>query len=71
MRKNINPYLKEMGKRVRKIRRSKNISMRKLVKICLLHKSSISELENGKRDCHILTLKMLADLFEVDVKDFL
>ena len=64
-------YLIEMGKRIRSIRRAKGISMRKLVEICPLHKSSISEIENGKRDSHILTLKMLADILEVDVKDFL
>lgn len=64
-------YLKEMGKRIREIRRAKGISMRKLVTLCPLHKSSLSELENGKRDCHILTLKMIADVLKVDVRDFL
>lgn len=64
-------YLKEMGKKIRTIRRSKGISLRKLVTICPLHKSSISEIENGKRNSHILTLKMLADIFNVDVKEFL
>lgn len=63
-------YLKEMGKRIRAIRKSKGISMRKLVTLCPLHKSSISEIENGKRDSHILTLKMLADILKVDIKDF-
>ena len=64
-------YLIEMGNKIRAIRRAKGISMRKLVTLCHLHKSSISEIENGKRDCHILTLKVLADVLEVDVKDFL
>ncbi len=64
-------YLIEMGKRIRAIRRAKGISMRKLITLCPLHKSSLSELENGKRDCHILTLKLLADVLNVDVKDFL
>lgn len=64
-------YLKQMGARIRALRRAKGISMRKLVTLCPLHKSSISEIENGKRDCHILTLKMLADVLGVDVKDFL
>ena len=64
-------FLIEIGRKVRSVRRAKGISMRKLITLCPLHKSSISELENGKRDCHILTLKMLADLLDVDVKDFL
>ena len=64
-------YLIEMGKRIRAIRKAKGISMRKIITLCKLHKSSMSEIENGKRDCHILTLKLLADTLEVDVKDFL
>ena len=64
-------YLIEMGKKIRAIRRAKGISMRKLITLCPLHKSSISEIENGKWDSRILTLKILADVLEVDVKDFL
>ena len=64
-------YLIEMGKRIRATRNAKGISMRKLVTLCPLHKSSLSEIENGKRDSHILTLKMLADILKVDVKDFI
>lgn len=63
-------FLKEIGAKIRSIRRSKGISMRMMVTMCPLHKSSLSEIENGKRDSHILTLKMLADTLEVDVKDF-
>ena len=64
-------YLKEMGNKIRATRRAKGISLRKIITLLPLHKSSISEIENGKRDCHILTLKMLADCLEVDVKEFL
>ena len=64
-------YLIQMGKKIRAARRAKGISMRKIITLCSLHKSSISEIENGKRDCHILTLKLLADVLKMDVKDFL
>lgn len=64
-------YLKEMGNRIRSIRRAKGISLRKMITLCPLHKSSLSEIENGKRDSHILTLKLLADILQCDVKDFL
>lgn len=64
-------YLIEMGKKIRAIRRSKGIGLRKIITMCSLHKSAISEIELGKRNCHILTLKMIADVLEVDVKDFL
>ena len=64
-------YLKKMGAKIRAVRRAKGISLHQIVTLCPLHKSSISEIENGKRDSHILTLKMLADILKVDVKDFL
>ena len=64
-------YLIEMGKRIRATRKAKGISMRKLITLCSLHKISLSEIENGKRDCHILTLKLLADVLMVNVKDFI
>lgn len=68
---NNGTYLIEIGKRIRATRRAKGISMRKLITMCPLHKASLSEIENGKRDSHILTLKMLADVLNVDVKDFI
>lgn len=64
-------YLQEIGRKVREIRRSKGISMRKLATMIPLHKSTISEIERGKINHKILTLRLLADTFGVDVKDFL
>jgi len=64
-------FLKEIGKKIRATRRAKGISMRKMVTLCPIHKSSLSEIENGMRDCHILTLKMIAEVLKVEVKDFL
>lgn len=60
-----------IGKKIRQARKEKGISMRDLAKICPLYKSSISEIENGKRNSHILTLKLIADAIGVDLKDFL
>ena len=36
-----------------------------------IHKSSLSEIENGKMNVKIPALKKIADVLEVDVKDFL
>jgi transcriptional regulator with XRE-family HTH domain len=36
-----------------------------------MHKSALSEIENGKRNSYLLTLKLIADTINVDVKDFL
>jgi transcriptional regulator with XRE-family HTH domain len=68
---NNGQYLKQMGAKIRTARRAKGISLRQMVTLCPLHKSSLSEIENGKRDSHILTLKMLADILKVDIKEFL
>jgi transcriptional regulator with XRE-family HTH domain len=64
-------YLISIGKKIRELRKAKGISMRKLVVLAPIHKSSLSEIENGKMNCHILALKKLADALEVNVKDFL
>jgi transcriptional regulator with XRE-family HTH domain len=57
--------------KIRATRKAKGISTRKLVVLAPIHKSTLSEIENGKMNIKILALKKLADVLEVDVKDFL
>jgi transcriptional regulator with XRE-family HTH domain len=64
-------YLKEMGKKIKAIRESKKITLRRLGELCGLDYSNISRLESGTKDCHLLTLKNIADKLKVDVKDFI
>ncbi len=64
-------YLISIGKKVREARKAKGISMRQLVVLAEVHKSSLSEIENGKMNVKILALKKLADTIGVDLKDFL
>ena len=64
-------YLKEMGKKIKAARMAKKLFLRDLGKLCNVHYGAICEIENGKRDSHILTLKNIADKLGVDVKDFL
>jgi transcriptional regulator with XRE-family HTH domain len=68
---NNGEYLIQIGKKVREIRKSKGISMRQLSELVPIHKSSLSEIENGKMNCPILALKKLADTLGVQVKEFL
>ena len=63
-------FLKEMGVKVRIARKAKGINLRDFGKLCDIDFGAISEIENGKRNSHILTLKMFADVLNVDVKDF-
>jgi transcriptional regulator with XRE-family HTH domain len=68
---NNGEYLKEMGKKIKAARRSKGLYLRDLGKMCNIHYGAICEIENGKRNSGILTLKNIADKLKVDVKDFL
>ena len=64
-------YLKEMGRKIKSAREAKGLYLRDLGKLCNLHYGAICEIEKGKRDSHILTLKNIADKLDVDVKEFL
>ncbi|MEP7170854.1 MAG: helix-turn-helix transcriptional regulator [Bacteroidota bacterium] len=68
---NNGQYLIEIGKKIRATRKAKGINQPQLVKLASVHKSSLSEIENGLMNIKILSLKKLADALEVDVKDFL
>jgi transcriptional regulator with XRE-family HTH domain len=63
-------YLKEMGAKIKAARQAKGLYLRDLGKLCDIHYGAICEIENGKRDSHILTLKNIADKLGVDVKYF-
>jgi transcriptional regulator with XRE-family HTH domain len=60
-----------MGRKIKSARRAKGLYLRDLGKLCNLHYGAICEIEKGKRDSHILTLKNIADKLEVDIKYFL
>ena len=65
------PFLKDVGMKIRQARKEKNISLRQLTVLTGMYKASLSEIENGLRDSHILTLKHIADCIGVDLKEFL
>jgi len=64
-------YLIEMGKRIRAIRQSKGISLQQMALLASNHKSCLSDIETGKMNVKVIALKRIADVLEVDVKDFL
>lgn len=64
-------YLKEMGKRIKAIRNERKISLRELGELCNLDYGSISRIESGQKDSHILTIINIANKLGVDVKDFM
>jgi transcriptional regulator with XRE-family HTH domain len=68
---NNGAFLKLMGERVKKARKERKISLRKMSALCGTDMSNLYFLEQGRRNCHILTLKSIAEAFKMEVKDFI
>ena len=64
-------YLKEMGARIRAARNARKIPLTALSSSTGIGITALSFLENGKSNPHLLTLKAVADVLNVDVKEFL
>ena len=64
-------YLIEIGQKIRTIRKEKGIPIQKAAAMAGTYKSSLSDIENGKMNSKILTLQRLAEVLNVDIKDFL
>ena len=56
-----------MGKRIREARKSKRISLRELERLTDIDNANLCRIENGKKNSHILTLKSIADVLEIDL----
>lgn len=63
-------YLKQMGAKIRAARKAKGLYMHQLAKMCNLGTPAICDIEIGKSNAHILSLKAIADQLDKDVKDF-
>ncbi len=68
---NNKAYLQELGRKIKAARKARKISLPALSRLCNFHVTSLWFIENGQRNVHILTLKSIADVFKMDVKDFL
>ncbi len=64
-------FLKQMGAKVKAARLANKMSLPQLSKATGFGIPAIWFLENGRRNAHILTLKAIADVLKMDVKDFL
>jgi transcriptional regulator with XRE-family HTH domain len=66
-----NIFLKQLGVKIKTARKSRKISLPMLSKLCKTDMSNLWFIEQGQRNLHILTLKSIANVFKMDVKDFL
>lgn len=64
-------FLKQMGSKIRALRKLYGMSQYELAITCQMDESNLCDIELGKKDCQILTLKRFADALKVDVKYFL
>lgn len=65
------PFLVEIGERMRTIRKSKRITLRQLSQMCGIDFGHLSRLENGRKNSCLLTLKKVADKLEVNLEDLI
>jgi transcriptional regulator with XRE-family HTH domain len=66
-----NLFLREMGNKIKIARQAKKLSYPKFSKLTGVDMSNLWFIENGRRNVHILTLKSIADVLEVDIKDLI
>ena len=63
-------YLKSIGNNIDKLRRENNLSQLDVCAEIKMEKPNLSSIENGRQNPTSLTLKKIADVLDVDVKDF-
>lgn len=64
-------FLKELGGKVKAIRKAKGLSVRALAEMCGTDYSNLSRFENGQKNLYILSLKLIAEKLEVELKELL
>lgn len=57
----------EVGKRIKKIRKSKNLKQDDLMEVLNLSRPAISNIETGRRNINLHQIKALADFFGVSI----
>lgn len=68
---NNEQFLKSMGAKIKARRKELKMGLPTLSALCKTDMSNLWFIENGERNTHILTLKSIADVLGVNVKDFL
>ena len=64
-------FLKEIGRKIKVERKARKLSLERLADLTGIDMSNLWFIEKGQRNIHILTLKSIADIFEMDIKEFL
>lgn len=62
---------KEIGRRISDLRRKKGLSQNSLAQILNLSRSSVTQIEHGKRNINVFELKIISDTFTVSIDKLL
>lgn len=69
---NNGTFLKQMGSKIKSARKAKKMTLQQLSDLSgATDLSNLWFIEKGLRNTHILTLKSIADVLKVDVKEFI
>lgn len=66
--KELIKYQKAVGKRVKSLRKEREMSQLDLASLCDLEKTSISRIENGRSNITLKTALLLSKSLEVELK---
>ena len=64
-------YLKEMGAKIKATRKARKMSLAEMSRRCKTDTSNLWRVENGEKNTRILTLRSVAAVLGVEIKDFL
>lgn len=68
---NKEELLKSIGAKIKSYRKANKLTHMELGKATNLCETTFPSIEKGRKNMHILTLKRIADVLKVDIKDFL
>ncbi len=63
-------FLKEIGKRIAKFRKSRNMTQEALSDLCDMEQSAIARIEAGNSNITALNLRKISNALDVPVKKF-
>lgn len=61
---------KELGKRIKELRKSRNLKQDDLASLLSISRGQISNLENGRRSLNLRQLELLCSEFKIDMSFF-
>lgn len=59
---------KKFGKRVRELRKERNITQELLAELAELHRTYIGQIERGEKNISIKNIEKIAQVLEVDIE---